>query len=73
MQITDEQVFSVPANAVTISGSQTGNTLAYSGGDGIFTEWKESTPANETLIVNGFARGTIFKLVGNEGDVLITY
>lgn len=73
MKITGEQVFSVPANAVTISASESGYTLAYGGGDGTFTEWEESTPAGETLIVNGFARGTIFKLVGNTDDVFITY
>ena len=57
MKISGEQTFSVPANAVTISASESGYTLAYGGGDGTFTNWEESTPAGETLIVNGFARG----------------
>lgn len=71
--ITGEQPFQVLAHSFGVSPSSNGYTLAYSA-DGVnYTEHTEATPANETLIVNGVAKGMYFRLSGNESSVKIQY
>ena len=73
MKVQGEQIFSIPQTSFAISPSAEGYTLAYSA-DGInFTENDESTPAGETLVVNGCAKFMKYKLVGNQSEVLIQY
>jgi len=71
--ISGEQVFQILAHSMTIGQSTSGYTLMYSAGDNKFTAWSEATPANETCIVNNFAKGTSFYLSGNTDNVIITY
>lgn len=73
MKIENENAFSVPANSFAVSASEQSYTLHYSVDGESFTAWEEATPANEVLVVNGVARGMIFKLVGNQSIVYITY
>lgn len=72
-KIQNEKPFQVLAHSFSVSPSAAGYTLAYSA-DGInYTNYTESTPANETLIVNGVNKGEFFKLVGNTSEVVINY
>lgn len=73
MEVTNEKPFSVPAHSFAISASASGFTLAYSADGNTYTNWSEATPAGEVCIVNGIAKGMIFKLVGNNGTVNIQY
>lgn len=74
MKINGEQRFSVLAHSFAVGQTSDGYTLMYSAGDGNFTAWEEATPANETLVVNGIAKGMIFYLSGNTDDnVIIKY
>lgn len=48
-------------------------TLNYSC-DGVhFTPYTDATPAGETCIVNGVAKGMVFKLMGNTGEAIINF
>ena len=71
--INGEEPFSVLAHSFSVGQSSSGYTLLYSAGDNKFTAWTAATPSNETLIVNGVAKGMIFKLSGNTDTVLIKY
>lgn len=71
--ISGETPFSVLAHSFSVGHSSSGYTLLYSAGDGNFTAWTAATPSNETLIVNGIAKGMIFKLSGNTDSVIIKY
>lgn len=71
--ISGETQFQVLAHSMVIGHSTSGYTLMYSAGDDKFTAWSEATPANETCIVNNFAKGTSFYLSGNTDNVIITY
>lgn len=73
LTISGETPFSVLAHSFSVGHSSSGYTLLYSAGDDKFTAWEEATPANETLIVNGVAKGMIFKLSGNTDTVIIKY
>ena len=73
MKVTGETPFSVLAHSFSVGHSSSGYTLLYSAGDNNFTAWTAETPSNETLIVNGIAKGMIFKLSGNTDTVLIKY
>ena len=73
MTINGEQPFSVLAHSFAVGQTSNGYTLMYSAGDGNFTAWSAATPSNETLIVNGIAKGMIFKLSGNTDEVIIKY
>ena len=74
IKINGEQPFSVLAHSFVVGQTTSGYTLMYSAGDGNFTAWEEETPANETLVVNGIAKGMIFYLSGNTDDnVIIKY
>jgi hypothetical protein len=71
--ITGEKPFQVLAHSFSVSPSAQGYTLQYSA-DGInYTDYEEATPANETLIVNGIAKGMYFRLKGNSSEVVINY
>lgn len=70
--VTGEAHFSVLAHSFSVY-SASAYTLYYSA-DGIhFTAWDEETPAGETLIVNGVAKGMYFYLGSNSGEAVITY
>lgn len=71
--ITGEEPFQVLAHSFSVSPSSEGYTLNYSANGTDFTAWDEATPANETLVVNGIAKGMWFKLVGNNSEVAINY
>ena len=73
IKITGEQPFQVLATSFAISPSAEGYTLNYSANGVEYTAWKEATPANEVLVVNGVAKLMYFKLVGNASDVSINY
>ena len=73
MKVKDNAIFGVPTNSFAVSASETGYTLNYSADGESFTPWKDATPANEVLVVNGVAKGMSFKLEGNSGDVYIQY
>lgn len=73
IKVTDEAAFQVEAENFAISPSATGYTLNYSA-DGVnFTPWSEGTLAEVTQVVACAACGMFYKLVGNVGDVVITY
>jgi hypothetical protein len=73
MKISGETPFSVLAHSFSVGYSSSGYTLMYSAGDDNFTAWSAATPNNETLIVNGIAKGMVFKLSGNTDEVIIKY
>ena len=70
--VTDEAAFSVLAHSFSVY-SDSSYTLNYSADGEHFTAWEESTPAGETLVVNGVAKGMYFYLDGNSGDAVIIY
>lgn len=71
-KINDEQAFQVPAHSFSVF-SESSFTLNYSA-DGIhYTTYEESTPAGETLIVNGVGKNMFFYLEGNSGEAIIRY
>ena len=68
-----ETPFQVLAHSFAVSHAETSYTLEYSADGYDYTEWEESTPANETLFVVDIPKMTYFRLKGNTGDVVITY
>lgn len=73
IKIKDEQVFQVEAPNFAISPSPTGYTLNYSA-DGVnFTPWIDGTLAEVTQVVACAACGMYYKLVGNIGNVVVTF
>lgn len=63
--INKEDAFSSTNDNFAVGPTSGGYTLAYSV-DGInFSNCPNDTPAGETLVVNGFPEGMIFKLLGN--------
>lgn len=71
-KITGEAPFQVAAHSFSVH-SEDAYTLNYSA-DGVnYTAWSAATPANETLIVNGVAKGMYFFLDGNTADAIITF
>lgn len=73
MLVQGEQIFTVPANSFAVGGTASGFTLAYSADGLTYTEWEKETPANETLVVNGVAKGMRFKLLNNTGETYIQF
>ena len=72
-KVSGETAFQVLSHSFSVSQSESGYTLNYSG-DGIhWTAYDEATPANEDLIVNGIAFGQYIKLAGNTSEVTIIY
>ena len=70
--INGEQPFQIMAHSFSVY-SASAYTLNYSADGKHYTAWDESTPAGETLIVNGVAKYMYFFLDGNSGDAVITY
>lgn len=73
LKITGEQPFQVNAHSFIASPSATEYTFAYSADGKTYTNYTQSTPANENLIVFGVAFGTYCKLVGASGEIEIRY
>lgn len=73
MIVIGEKPFAVMAHSMCISASESGYVLNYSSDGENFTAIEDETPANETMMVNNFAKGTIFKLVGNSSNVVVTF
>lgn len=73
MLIQDEQIFSVPTNSFAVGGTEAGYTLAYSADGLTYTNYDKETPANETLVVNGVAKGMRFMLKNNVGAAYIQF
>lgn len=71
--VNGEQPFQVCAHSFSVSPSASGYTLAYSADGSQFTEYTQSTPANEVLIVNGVGNNMYFKLVGNTSEVTVVW
>lgn len=72
-KVSGETAFQVLSHSFSVSQSESGYTLNYSG-DGVnWTAYDEATPANEDLIVNGIAFGQYIKLAGNTSEVTIIY
>lgn len=72
IKITGEAPFSVLAHSFSVYCPDS-FTLNYSADGEHFTAYDEATPAGETLIVNGVAKGMYFFLDGNTDDAIITY
>lgn len=69
MQFIDkEQAFSVTNDNFAVGPTSGGYTLGYSVDGVSYTYYADETPANETLVVNGFPEGMMFKLKGNVDD-----
>jgi len=73
IKVSGETPFQVCAHSFSVSPSASGYTLQYSANGYDYTAYTESTPANETLIVNGCAKGMFFRLSGNSGEVTVIY
>lgn len=56
-----------------VQASSNAYTLNYSQDGVSWTAWEDQTPANENLVVVHAVLGMFFKLVGNTGDVKVTY
>jgi len=70
--VNDEAPFSVLAHSFSVY-SDSAYTLNYSADGEHFTAYDQETPAGETLIVNGIAKGMYFYLDGNSGEAKISY
>lgn len=71
--LKDEAPFIVNARNFSVGYSATGYTLQYSVDGKNFTSWPEATPKQETLVVNGVTSGSVFRLLGNVGEVEVLY
>ena len=71
--VSGETAFQVMAHSFSVSPSASGYTLAYSADGANYTNYTQSTPANETLIVNGVGNNMYFKLVGNTSEVTVVW
>lgn len=72
LKITGEAPFSVLAHSFSVYCPDA-FTLNYSADGEHFTAYSQSTPAGETLFVNGVPKGSFFKLVGNASEAIINY
>lgn len=71
-KITGEEIFQTINGNFSVSPSNEEYTAAYSTDGRSFTEWIESTPANEVLVVTGIPLIPIFwKLKGNNSELTI--
>ena len=71
--IKGENKFKIPAHSFTISPSTESYTLGYSA-DGInFTEWEDSVPIGDNLVITDAPLNLTFKLIGNTSDLIVTY
>lgn len=71
--ISGEAPFQVLAHSFAVSPSAQDYVLQYSADGTSYTDWDETTPAGENLVVNGVAKLMYFKLKGNASEVSITY
>lgn len=71
--INGEDAFQVDAPHFCIGAAEAAYTLNYSADGVTFTPWYAETAAGVNQPVVGAARGMFYKLVGNTGDVVITY
>lgn len=72
-KINGSEPFQILAHSFSVSPSASGYTLSYSADGYNFTDWDEPTPADETLVVNGIAKGMFFKLSGNSSVVSVIW
>lgn len=71
-RINGEEVFQTINGNFSVSPSNETYTVAYSTDGRSFTEWEESTPANEVLIVTGIPLIPIYwKLIGNNSELTV--
>ena len=73
INVHGEAPFQVLAHSFSVSHAETSYTLEYSADGYDYTEWEESTPANETLFCVDIPKNAFFRLKGNTGDVVVTY
>lgn len=73
LKINGEKPFQILSHSFSVSPSESGYTLQYSANGIDYTDWSSSTPANDTLIVNGVAKGMFFKLKDNTSEVDIQF
>lgn len=71
--INGETPFQVEATSFCISPAAAAYYLNYSADGENFTAWPAEISAGVNQPVVGAARGMYYKLVGNTGDVVITY
>ena len=71
-KITGEAPFQVLAHSFSVY-TDSAFTLNYSADGEHYTAYEESTPAGETLIVNGVGKNMWFYLEGNSGEAIINY
>lgn len=71
--IVGEEPFQCQAHSFSVSPSASGYTLAYSNNGSDYTNYSESTPANENLLVNGVPNNVFWKLVGNTSTVQVSW
>lgn len=73
IKINGETPFQVDAPHFCIGAAEAAYTLYYSADGVTFTPWYAETAEGVNQPVVGAARGMFYKLVGNTGDVTITY
>lgn len=73
MKVEGSNSFSVPEKSFAVSPSAQGYVLKYSADGKNFTAYDEAVPANEVLVVNGVAKGMVYKLDGNTDTVFVQY
>lgn len=72
--INGEEPFQIINNGFSISPSNESYTLSYSADGSTYTDWDESVPAGENLVVTGLPLlPTFFKLKGNQSTVTLNY
>lgn len=71
--INGEDAFQVDAPHFCIGAAEDAYTLNYSADGVTFTAWPAEISEGVNQPVVGAARGMYYKLVGNTGDVTITY
>jgi len=73
IKITGEQPFQVNARSFAVSPSNETYTLCYSADGRDFTEWNESTPSGNNLVVNSIAKSMYFYLKNNNSEVTVVF
>lgn len=73
LKINADEAFQVLSHSFGVSPSSSSYTLQYSADGKDFTDWEETTPANENLFVINTPKYAYFKLKGNSGEVTVIY
>lgn len=69
--VSGETPFKVLKDTCAVGPTTNGYTLNYAvSKDGPWTAWSESTPADETLVVNGMTPFMYLKLAGNTDEAV---